>query len=565
MADKGILDTIDINKKIVVGLDFGTNGTGFSFSFRADSRKTIHNFQDWDECDHRYCKTLSGVLYDRDHNVLSWGYPAQREYLAQDDDDSNKNVLFKYFKLHFQNNPKGSFVQEGFEQPTHIIMEEYLYKVRELIMSVVTKFDPSIEQKDIRWCFTVPVVWEEHHKKEFRKIAVNALYIEEENCPENDFMIVTEAEAAAVYCIDNEKAKGDIDLQPGDTIMIVDAGGGTVDITVHKLDDLNRLKTVSIPSGNMYGSTSLDDGFLKVLKDHIGERTVDDFKTENPLLFSDIMSSWEKAKRGANDIKKSLKLNLPPKFVKVTKFSSIVDDETGKLSPTMVEQIFKIPIDKTIQLVKQQLETARYALKKHVNYIFLVGGFGQNEIFRKMLRECETKHTKIIMPKFSGEAVVNGAAMIGRDPSFIQTRRARYTYGVGVNQFFNPSIHERSRCSEKMIGVEKLVEGVFKKFVKSGQEVATDKVEEHTFDLSPYQTEANVTIYFTEKMDVKYVDESGVALITTISITVNPRPVKQSLIVVMKFGKAEILVEVKGPGGLVKSDQVKFSFDSLTF
>jgi len=242
----------------------------------------------------------------------------------------------------------------------------------------------------------------------------------------------------------------------------------------------------------------------------------------------------------------------------------MMNEDTGKLilSVTHVERIFKTPINDTIQQVKKQLSETKKTARKPVDYIFLVGGFGQNEILRKRLKEeCEKGTTKIVMPKFCGEAVVNGACMLGRDPSLIQTRRSRYSYGIEVEQPFNPSIHESGRCVAKH--GEYLCTGVFKTYAKRGQEVETDKTQRHTFFIAPNQAEVEVKIYFSPKERVKYVDEVNVAQLLIIPIKVQPKNGTQEVGVLMKFGKAEVIIEVELEDGTVTQGKAKFSSDSL--
>lgn len=47
--------------------------------------------------------------------------------------------------------------------------------------------------------------------------------------------------------------------------MVVDAGGGTVDITVHRIEN-KKLKEETVRNGGPCGSTSIDDKFIEVIK-----------------------------------------------------------------------------------------------------------------------------------------------------------------------------------------------------------------------------------------------------------------------------------------------------------
>ncbi|CAJ0750341.1 9258_t:CDS:2, partial [Entrophospora sp. SA101] len=66
-------------------------------------------------------------------------------------------------------------------------------------------------------------------------------------------------EAAALYCM--EKLE-ELRLSEGSTLMVVDCGGGTVDLTVRKLLSKNKLSEITERSGDLCGSTYVDDEFI---------------------------------------------------------------------------------------------------------------------------------------------------------------------------------------------------------------------------------------------------------------------------------------------------------------
>jgi molecular chaperone DnaK (HSP70) len=76
-----------------------------------------------------------------------------------------------------------------------------------------------LERQRILYVITVPAIWPDKAKQLTRKAAVAA------GIPEDDLTLITEPEAAAIYCT---ALCEEVDLGAGDTFMICDAGGGTV-------------------------------------------------------------------------------------------------------------------------------------------------------------------------------------------------------------------------------------------------------------------------------------------------------------------------------------------------
>src|SRR6266540_2902120 len=63
--------------------------------------------------------------------------------------------------------------------------------------------------------------------------------------------------------------------------MIVDCGGGTVDLTTRKLLGDDQLGEVTVRTGDFYGSTFIDREFINLLKREVGSSSVDLFREKH--------------------------------------------------------------------------------------------------------------------------------------------------------------------------------------------------------------------------------------------------------------------------------------------
>ena len=121
--------------------------------------------------------------------------------------------------------------------------------------------------------------------------------------------LALEPEAACVAC-ETESAN----LEQGDTFMILDAGGGTVDITMHTVrSPLPSLKLDELcaPSGGPWGSTYVDAEFEQFIKDLIGPQAFAQLKPSSQWV--ELMRTWEGVKLGcdpeSSDGTKSININ----------------------------------------------------------------------------------------------------------------------------------------------------------------------------------------------------------------------------------------------------------------
>lgn len=75
------------------------------------------------------------------------------------------------------------------------------------------------------------------------------------------------------------------DFGVGAKFMVVDAGGGTVDITVHCIESLDplELSSIIVPRGNDWGSATIDREFCNFLRQLLGQEKYN--KLSNTAFF----------------------------------------------------------------------------------------------------------------------------------------------------------------------------------------------------------------------------------------------------------------------------------------
>lgn len=73
--------------------------------------------------------------------------------------------------------------------------------------------------------------------------------------------------------------------------MVIDAGGGTIDITVHKPNEDGTLIEVHPPSGGDWGSTNVNKEFIRVLEELYGADFLNSIKGTEYWL--EVIDSFE--------------------------------------------------------------------------------------------------------------------------------------------------------------------------------------------------------------------------------------------------------------------------------
>lgn len=344
--------------------------------------------------------------------------------------------------------------------------------------------------------------------------------------------------------------------------LVVDCGGGTVDLTVHELDiKAGTLEELHKGTGGACGGTGVDEEFEMLLKRIFGKDFVDQFKSKRPAGWVDMMIAFEAKKRTASPTKTNpLNISLPFVFIdyykkhKNTSIESAVKKYNNpnikwssqgllRIGPDVMKDLFTPVLKQIIQHIRVLLSTKTVS---DVTHLFLVGGFAESPLLQSAVREAFGSQMQIIIPHDVSLTILKGAVMFGLNPTVIRVRRATMTYGVGVLNRYIPGKHPKSKLVKKN-GVEWCTD-ILDKFVVADQAIQLgDKVTRSYAPAKPGQNYTLITIYTSLEENVSYVTDLGVKKCGQLKIELpdvethngrKPREIQAS----MEFGDTEIRV-----------------------
>lgn len=90
--------------------------------------------------------------------------------------------------------------------------------------------------------------------------------------PSDRLLLISEPEAAAIYC--RESLADQVQIKPGDRLMVCDAGGGTVDLIVLEQMQEDRMREATQGVGACCGSVYLDMRYRELLEEKVGKETL---------------------------------------------------------------------------------------------------------------------------------------------------------------------------------------------------------------------------------------------------------------------------------------------------
>ncbi|KAL9020036.1 MAG: hypothetical protein Q9185_002725 [Variospora sp. 1 TL-2023] len=421
---RGQAPDMALDGKIIVAVDFGTTFSGWPDN---DCLGAVSN-----------AKVPTELQYTEDGFV--WGFGIPHDMLRH-----------QWFKLGLDpKRPKpmsglaSALPDEKAAPPEHnqspeTLVKDYLSALRQHLESVLAKTLPgSVFMTTPReYIITVPAIWSDAAVSKTRKCAERAGMGRGE-----ELRLVSEPEAAAIWALPRI-----VPFKPriGDTFVLCDAGGGTVDLISYQIQALNpilRVIEVARGDGGLCGSTFLNRSFRAFLRGKL---------RGHPAWHDDMLDEAEKrfdaiVKRGFNGSKtKNYQIPVP----------AFPNDESLNVYKAMFSlkgedlcAMFEPVIQEVIILVTSQLHAAK-AVHAAARAVVLVGGFGENNyLYQRITEAVADSKVEVLRPAGGWTAVVHGALMKGLSEASKNTtvtsisgRKARYYFGTASAKAFEKMIH----------------------------------------------------------------------------------------------------------------------------
>lgn len=335
--------------------------------------------------------------------------------------------------------------------------------------------------------------------------------------------------------------------------------GGTVDITVHEVQQNGHLLELERASGGDWGGISVDTAFKRALVDITTEEMIENYSRKYPSDFLELCRNFENMKhkfKKGDDLSSVTSLRLPFSFIEGC-FETFDTDLTTLISNSKFKDEIIVKRDRMIiklKSLKSFFQPACSGIINHVkellkspkangvNTILMAGGFSTSWILQEEIQNA-FPYCQVIVPIDAGLAVLRGAVMFGFYPQTITSRIARCTYGVDMNLIFDPAVHDESK--KKVIEGVEYCTGIFQKHIIKDQQISFGEASTIQFYVPITQQQKFVSfgIYSSEESNPLYTDSYSCQKIEAIRLNV-PAGLKDRILYVrMNYGYTEIIVE----------------------
>ncbi|CAG8589360.1 11567_t:CDS:2 [Ambispora leptoticha] len=497
--------------RVAVGVDFGTTFSGFAYAFiqKNKTKTEVIVNEEWGHFKSPN-KTNTVLQYNEYGEVLTWGVDALgSEPSRRRANNSSKTV--EAFKFYLGDVPESKKPQ----LPSGITFEkaitDYLGQ-----MEKIENHWPGIDfYKHVRLVFTVPAEFDEKSKTIMRKCIYNAGLVK--SIGTLNLQFTTEPEAAAIHCMNRLK---ELNLKTGATYLVVDCGGGTVDLTVRKLLSDDRIAETTERSGDYCGGTYVDDEFLKFLEGRVGKSAMNMLKKKhrgqvNYLVHKYFCPEVKIPFAGEKSKFKTIELDIQKKcpalmqYVNSPEREQLSDEDEWiiDLDFDTVKSFFDPVLRKIFRLIDMQLSKC-----SDCSVMFLVGGFSESRYLQFKIKEGYESRLTIAIPPSPAAAIEKGACEYGLDMKTVSTRVLKWTYGTDVFPKWKSGDPSPRKTAEGLVAK-------FYLMASKGTEVDVNKEFSATFiPVYPEQDSMELSFYYTSANNAKYCDEPGMKKLGSFTI-----------------------------------------------
>ncbi|KAK0222693.1 hypothetical protein EDD85DRAFT_959951 [Armillaria nabsnona] len=441
-------------RKLAIAFDLGTTFSGISYSVldpgNVPEIKGVTRFPSQEHVGSD-AKIPTIIYYDQEGKVRAVGAEALKQNIIEQAEDEGW-VKYSGFKLHLR--PKQHYAPHISSNlpplpPNKTVIQifsdfyAYLFKcaksfILETHQSALV-FWNSVEDH-IEFILSHPNGWQGPQQSKMRQAVVDAGLVPDNEEGHARVQFVTEGEASLHFCIHHGLSSY---LKDDEAVVIIDAGGGTVDISSYttapsSTPDVKSFQEVAAPQCHFTGSLFVTQRAKAFIEDKLkGSKFAEEVES--------IAECFDKT------TKLRFRNAEEPAYVK---FGSMKDKDLAldirsgqlKLAGSEVASFFEPSVKAIIDVVHDQ----RFVSAKTVSTIFLVGGFAASDwVFLKLQEYLTPLGIAFSRPdSHVNKAVADGAMSFYLDHA-VSSRVSKFNYGVRMSQVFDPGNAEHQKRKNK--------------------------------------------------------------------------------------------------------------------
>ncbi|GKU06026.1 hsp70 protein [Fusarium langsethiae] len=392
----------------------------------------------------------------QDSDQFLWGYQVHQAWSLPATHYNTRNEPLARFKLLLDNTPQTANIRAKLnitlntlkrkrvvQKPLHVIADFLTQLLQHTQRQLQYEGLDNSYQREIVLC--VPAIWTQKACRDMQSCLTEAMRranfpgVDLQNNSIENLFIVSEPEAAAAHII---RTSGQV--KSGDTFVLLDAGGGTVDANTYLVSDDEPLTLIEErvePGGGLHGSSYLNEEFCAYLNARLADEAYLEQGTDtiNGIVERFIFDQFEYRIKRSYDCYNARQVSL----YQIPNLRA--DEEKGfingsiKVTAVDINKIFYKHLSAIGDIMEQQIVQA-LNISCRVEKVILTGGFGASVSLRQYLRRrladiCQKNNCRITLITPSQEAgilnaVASGAVFRALNKDVGPERMARASYGI---------------------------------------------------------------------------------------------------------------------------------------
>ncbi|VDI64652.1 Hypothetical predicted protein [Mytilus galloprovincialis] len=244
-------------------------------------------------------------------------------------------------------------------------------------------------------------------------------------------LIAKEPEAASIYCLyKSMTAKPKLDKK----YMVVDVGGGTFDVSVNEVLDKNHLRQLCSTSGGPYGGTTVDEHFLKILTEIVGQDVIQSLKLTHSGSYLELVRDFDCAKRVklTKHKRKTLNCTFPGTLFNrlcnrycQCPFEQLIKESRHKDNISIAGDMLRIEKETmysffalSVHKIVKEIERVFRNVDGEIKNVLLIGGFAESEILQDKISKSFPEKVLVVFEE-PDLIVLKGAVLFGHQQHII--------------------------------------------------------------------------------------------------------------------------------------------------